>query len=81
MKRFMQKLLFIYFFCIYNAIIFCELPENDKILGCHRKTIFVIIYFIFINKDKKTFSLSFFYKYKDFLYLYLINIKINFIFI
>jgi hypothetical protein len=73
MKRFMQKLLFIYFFCIYDAIIFCELPGNDKILGCHRKKIFVIIYFIFINKDKETFSLSLFYKYKDSLYFYFIK--------
>ncbi len=61
----MQKLLSIYFFCIYDAIIFCEMPEDDKNIRLLWKKIFVILYFIFINKDKESFSLSLFNKDKD----------------
>jgi hypothetical protein len=41
------------------------MPEDDKNIRLLWKKIFVILYFIFINKDKESFSLSLFNKDKD----------------
>jgi hypothetical protein len=59
-------------FSISDAVVFCELFRDDKILGLHTKKL-IIIYFI-----KKKFIIIYFINIKIFksICLYFINIKI-----
>jgi hypothetical protein len=43
MKRFMEEILVIYIFASIDAVIFHELPEDDKILAFHEKKLFIVI--------------------------------------
>ncbi len=69
----MEKILF-----IYNAMIFRQLTEDDKILDFQKKRKFSLLFILWrlsLSLKNKDFliSLFLFYKYKDYIYLQFIE--------